>query len=1218
MSKEPEIKNMEESAEIEKQKMINLMKHAKEQLTDRLSQYLEGNPMYRPDGKTNEFEVRFGTNTKSGVPVSKIDYNNVVKQLLATGFYTENPEGYQMLRIQTEYTNKKNETRFSNIRTELVGADIIQEYCKYNSIQKIIDMPSNEIDKIKFTEKSSTLDKDGKFQKPIDFLDMNFRVSYQLEKDYNIYHPFAKSMIDVWSDKKKTFRCLNRVRFSHPIYPVFADVSIVRSSKKVNRYVDLPTYTIAESGVFNSIETYEIELEIDNKRVGPGTLYSTVDSVLDILRKCIRTIMSGLQGSNYPIPFSERDAVIESYMKLLHGKDYTKKRDRYGNELRASGDDFIGPSSVTLQIDNIVPKEEGVNIPNIRDNYTVTDKADGERKLLYINKDGKIYLIDTNLNVIFTGSKTSDKELFHSLLDGEHIKYDKNGEFINTYAAFDIYYINDKSQREKAFFMELEEDVKNNFRYSILSDFVYKLKPSSMITEQQVKWEEYNDKGVQCWKEAFSGKISKTKPYVCHTLGLLIECKTFYYSGNYLSIFDACSKILSKEDDKLFKYNTDGLIFTPANTGVASNSAGTAGPLRKITWDLSFKWKPAEFNTVDFLVSIVKDKNGRDKIQNIFNQGKNITKYKTIQLRCGFDPLRHGFLNPFNDIIHDRLPSPDDNSLELKYKPEPFQPTNPYDPDAGLTNIELKDDGRSLFMVTEETKEYFEESMIVEFRYDIHAKKGWNWIPIRVRYDKTQKLLSGKPEYGNSYPVANSNWRSIHNPVTKEMIQTGEDIPESSESDVYYNNKGSRAESNTESLRNFHNLYVKRKLIIGVSHPNNTLIDYAVGKAGDLAKWRAANLSFVFGIDVSRDNIHNHLNGACARYLGDRRNYTKMPYSLFVVGNSGLNIRNTSAFPGDTNSKDKMIANAVFGKGSKDSTILGKGVYNRYGVGENGFNISSCQFALHYFFKDPTSLHGFMRNLAECTKENGYFIGTCYDGETVFKLLENKELGEGISFITEDNNKICEIIKDYNETGFEGDDTSIGYAINVFQESINKSFREYLVNFNYLIRIMDDYGFTLITKDEAKQMKLPNNTGLFSELFAYMQNEIKQNPKIKTEYKDAINMSSAEKSLSFMNRYFVFKKTVSLDPSKISKILLNAKIKNSFELDEETEVLEKEIESQEKLKPPTKKRIRKLKAKIVLKPKQVDSFITNSKQYQDTEDDEEDEDKEDEDKVLDI
>ena len=49
-------------------------------------------------------------------------------------------------------------------------------------------------------------------------------------------------------------------------------------------------------------------------------------------------------------------------------------------------------------------------------------------------------------------------DLFNSLLDGEHIKHNKKGEFINLYAAFDIYYINTKSIREFAFVMSMESD----------------------------------------------------------------------------------------------------------------------------------------------------------------------------------------------------------------------------------------------------------------------------------------------------------------------------------------------------------------------------------------------------------------------------------------------------------------------------------------------------------------------------------------------------------------------------------------------------------------------------------------------------------------------------------------------------------------------------------------------------------------------------------------
>lgn len=63
-------------------------------------------------------------------------------------------------------------------------------------------------------------------------------------------------------------------------------------------------------------------------------------------------------------------------------------------------------------------------------------------------------------------------------------------------------------------------------------------------------------------------------------------------------------------------------------------------------------------------------------------------------------------------------------------------------------------------------------------------------------------------------------------------------------------------------------------------------------------------------------------------------------------------------------------------------------IYNQYKVGINGFDISSIQFSLHYFFKDKDTIHQLMRNVCECTRLGGYFIGTCYDGKEVFNKLE--------------------------------------------------------------------------------------------------------------------------------------------------------------------------------------------------------------------------------------
>ena len=139
-------------------------------------------------------------------------------------------------------------------------------------------------------------------------------------------------------------------------------------------------------------------------------------------------------------------------------------------------------------------------------------------------------------------------------------------------------------------------------------------------------------------------------------------------------------------------------------------------------------------------------------------------------------------------------------------------------------------------------------------------------------------------------------------------------------------------------------------------------------------------------------------------------------------------------------------------------------------------------------FKDKKILNGFLRNVAECTKIKGYFIGGCYDGTAIFEALKDKQPGESIS-ILENKKKIWQIRKDYKQTSFNNDETSLNYEINVFQETINKPFPEYLVNFDYLHRMMDNYGFTTLTRDECNEIGIPSSVGSFQQLYGLMEQE---------------------------------------------------------------------------------------------------------------------------------
>ena len=303
-----------------------------------------------------------------------------------------------------------------------------------------------------------------------------------------------------------------------------------------------------------------------------------------------------------------------------------------------------------------------------------------------------------------------------------------------------------------------------------------------------------------------------------------------------------------------------------------------------------------------------------------------------------------------------------------------------------------------------------------------------------------------------------------------------------------------------------------------------------------------------------------------------------MPYALFVNGNSSANIRSGAAM---LNDKAMQITRAIFGEGPKNEEKLGKGVYRQYGVGESGFDISSCQFALHYFFENQQTFQNYMRNLAECTKLNGYFIGTSYDGKKIFNLLKNKKEGESET-IYDGDVKVWEIQKEYSETTFEDDVTSLGYKINVYQESINKMFPEYLINFDYLDRILENYGFRLITRDEAKDLGLPNGSGMFQDLYNLMEEEVKRERYKKKEYENALNMTSYEKKISFLNRYFVYKKIAHVNAEKVSIELMEESMSEGKEKKEKKGKPATEKKSKKPLKGSTKPKVKKLTQVLVL------------------------------------
>lgn len=971
-----------------------------------LLSYIEEYKVFKGDTpKTSlELELRFNRN------LTKKKFEDVYEKLINYGFTRKDAEHSLRCSIKED-----------NIRVQINGLDNISSYCSNH----IPTTNAIYMKKTKIKEENNE--------------NYNFKTALSKEQiiDKSVKH--VKGIIYNWKQKKKFFRFMYRISLKSDTLKGFQiDFSIVKTS---NNILD----------IFHKPENYEVELEITNKTIETKILEENI-------KKTIKYILMGIQNTNFPINNLTINKIKDEYISLFSS---SKKNDKSGNL-------FIGPNSITLQQTNLM-KDSKVNNTYVNEGYCVTDKADGERRLLYIGKDNGIYLISNKLEIVYTGINIEEnyENLKGLLLDGEFIKYDKDKNIINTYAAFDVYFVSVN---------KIKTDVrKNEFksqRYKILRRVI------DAITKKQVN--KYNT--------IFN-----------------FNTKKFYFTTDKRNIYNNCKILLNLIDGKDYIYNTDGLIFTHETLGVGMEDNDDTIKNNKYTWQKSFKWKPPEFNTIDFKVKILN----KDNVPIFNNDGVNM--YKNVELYVLFNKSQE-IIDHQTSLLYETYGVKKPASIEE----DKFIPTEPYEPEAYNAYFKLdfiKDNEGKLY--TEEG-EIIEDNYIVECKYQKKEDKRLCWVPLRLRSDKV------KP---NGFSVANSNWYSIHHEVTKKMLINKDEVYIKNDIDndkPYYNKGGDKA--NTKIMRDFHNKGVKSLLyeivcdiIKSEGTKNPSIIDYTVGKGGDIFKYRKNGVKYVLGIDLSIDNINNKEDGACKRYL-DLKAKQKINLDtkyIFIQGNTGKLILKDDFSENNTRSSD--IMKILFGKENikkYDYISKGQDLYSRF---TNGFDVGTIQFGLHYMFKDIETLNNFARNCSETIKLNGYLIGTCYDGKKVFDLLNTEGiLNENDTYeLRIDDVKLWHIKKKYEEEYFNDDETSLGYTISVYQDSINNEIDEYLVNFNYFKKIMEDYGFTC--EDKYKDGKMVS-IDTFKKIYKMNDNE--------KNYK----MSKNEKIVSFLNNYFIFKKTNIKDP----------------------------------------------------------------------------------------
>ena len=110
-----------------------------------------------------------------------------------------------------------------------------------------------------------------------------------------------------------------------------------------------------------------------------------------------------------------------------------------------------------------------------------------------------------------------------------------------------------------------------------------------------------------------------------------------------------------------------------------------------------------------------------------------------------------------------------------------------------------------------------------------------------------------------------------------------------------------------------------------------------------------------------------------------------------------------------------------------------------------------------------------------------------------------------------------------------------------------------------------------------------------------MKGEIQRNFKDKREFGDSEKMTTDEKQISFMNRYFVFRKTHNVNAEKVYKLLVNNHRDDITEDDDVDDVIgklstlsEKEDNAKETTQSIVIRKIPGKKIKLTIGEKQLD------------------------------
>jgi len=249
--------------------------------------------------------------------------------------------------------------------------------------------------------------------------------------------------------------------------------------------------------------------------------------------------------------------------------------------------------------------DDSESIFNRKYDYMVTPKADGVRRMLYIDEEGDVHLLSNKMELYHVGYKLSAAKNY--ILDGELVVDGSRWD----YYVFDCFFAGQQDMRPRPLFLPVKDEPmgKEKSRLNAVNNVV------KMFQDAQKLPGVNNNFSISC------------KPYLS------------IWNGDTPNL-SVCKDLMEMKHP----YNIDGLIFTPNHLFIESDGHKEVGypvitsETNWCSWAKLLKWKPVDQLSIDFVVQLT------DRIEIIYRNDRPIphrvanllvSKGKILQV---FDP----------------------------------------------------------------------------------------------------------------------------------------------------------------------------------------------------------------------------------------------------------------------------------------------------------------------------------------------------------------------------------------------------------------------------------------------------------------------------------------------------------------------------------------------------------------------------------------------------